>query len=126
VLTDRVGIPFRGRSAAASAEHRHVLPVHSTLPLCTDGLLEQYAPGTGGRARSTEARTVPGRFGVRDVGSGRTRPTTPLADSADLDLDLESLCDRVMATLVPARRAAGDIALIAIRPTPRTDRARRR
>ena len=86
----------------------------STLLLYTDGLLEQCATGAGERARSTDGRTVAGRLGARDLDRGLTRLTGLLADSADLDL--ESLCDRVMATLVPAGGAADDVALIAVRP----------
>ena len=114
VLTDRVGIPLGVDPRRPRPEHRHVLPVDSTLLLYTDGLLEQCATGAGERARSTDGRTVTGRLGARDLDRGLTRLTGLLADSADLDL--ESLCDRVMATLVPAGGAADDVALIAIRP----------
>ncbi|MGY1709361.1 SpoIIE family protein phosphatase [Geodermatophilus sp. SYSU D00758] len=121
VLTDRVGLPLGVDASRPRPEHHVVLPVRATLLLCTDGLLEQdHAPAGGHRGDAGGGRRS-GRSGLRDLDTGLARLTAVLADSAQLDL--ESLCDRIMATLLPGGGAADDVALIAIRPyaedTPR-------
>ena len=129
VFPDRVGSRSGSIRAGSWPEHRHVLPVDSTLVLYTDGLRERYADA-GGRARSTDGRTAGGRLGARDLDDGLAHLTALPADSAHLDL--EPLCDRVRCaigswprwcprderpTTSPSSRSA---------PTPRTGPARRR
>jgi serine phosphatase RsbU (regulator of sigma subunit) len=113
VLTDRVGLPLGVDPRHPRPEHHLVLPVHSTLLLYTDGLLEQHDAAAGERPETEGGHRRAGRPGVRDLDSGLARLTDLLAGSADLDL--ESLCDRIMATLLPAGGAADDVAVIAIR-----------
>jgi serine phosphatase RsbU (regulator of sigma subunit) len=115
VLTDRVGLPLGVDPRRPRPDHQLVLPVRSTLLLYTDGLLEQSDAGTGAGHEVESGRRRTGGSGVRDLDSGLARLTDLLADSADLDL--EDLCDRIMATLLPAGGAADDVALIAIRPS---------
>ncbi|WP_369258390.1 SpoIIE family protein phosphatase [Geodermatophilus amargosae] len=111
VVTDRVGFPLGVDPRHPRPEHHLVLPVRSTLLLYTDGLLEQHDAGGG---RSADGRGTPAGAGARDIDRGLERLADLLADNAGLDL--ESLCDRVMTTLLPAGGAADDVALIAIRP----------
>ncbi|ADB74708.1 protein serine/threonine phosphatase [Geodermatophilus obscurus DSM 43160] len=107
VLTDRVGLPLGVDPSRPRPEHRHVLPVNSTLLLYTDGLLEQLDVPVAATGR-------PGGSGTRDLDTGLARLTDLLAGSAGLDL--EDLCDLVMTTLLPPAGAADDVALLAIRP----------
>ncbi len=107
VLTHRVGLPLGVDPSRPRPEHRHVLPVNSTLLLYTDGLLEQLDVPAAATGRS-------GGSGTRDLDTGLARLTDLLADSAGLGL--EDLCDRIMTTLLPQAGAADDVALLAIRP----------
>jgi serine phosphatase RsbU (regulator of sigma subunit) len=107
VLTDRVGLPLGVDPSRPRPEHRHVLPVNSTLLLYTDGLLEQLDVPAAATVR-------PGGSGTRDLDTGLARLTDLLAGSAGLDL--EDLCDLIMTTLLPPAGAADDVALLAIRP----------
>ncbi|SDZ01987.1 Serine phosphatase RsbU, regulator of sigma subunit [Geodermatophilus africanus] len=107
VLTDRVGLPLGVDPSRPRPEHRHVLPVDSTLLLYTDGLLEQLDVPAATTGRS-------GGSGTRDLDTGLARLNDLLADSAGLGL--EDLCDRIMTTLLPQAGAADDVALLAIRP----------
>ena len=107
VLTDRVGLPLGVDPSRPRPEHRHVLPVNSTLLLYTDGLLEQLDVPAAATGRL-------GGSGTRDLDTGLARLTDLLAGSGGLGL--EDLCDRIMTTLLPQAGAADDVALLAIRP----------
>ncbi len=112
-LAERVGFPLGVDARRSRPTHHLPLPVGSTLLLYTDGLVEQHDVPVDGH-RSTDVRGPDDGSGARDLDSGLARLTDLLAGSADLDL--EQLCDRIMATLLPAGGAADDVALIAIRP----------
>jgi len=114
VLTDPVGLPLGVAPHRPRPEHHAVLPAQATLLLYTDGLLEHPHPGPGAARHPGDGRRRAGRPGERDLDQGLTRLTALLADSTDLDL--EDLCDRIMATLLPPGGAPDDVALIAIRP----------
>ncbi|MEX5717696.1 GAF domain-containing SpoIIE family protein phosphatase [Geodermatophilus maliterrae] len=114
VLTDRVGFPLGVDPHRPRPEHQLTLPVRSTLLLYTDGLLEQHDPAPGTPPGPSPSVGGPARPAVRDLDSGMARLTALLAGSTDLDL--EGLCDRIVATLIPEGGAADDVALIAIRP----------
>ncbi|WP_448639687.1 SpoIIE family protein phosphatase [Geodermatophilus sp. URMC 63] len=107
VLTDRVGLPLGVDPSRSRPEHRHVLPMDSTLLLYTDGLLEQQDVLDAASERS-------GRSGARDLDAGLARLLDLLAGS--VGLELEELCDRIITELLPPGGAADDVALLAIRP----------
>jgi serine phosphatase RsbU (regulator of sigma subunit) len=107
VLTDPVGLPIGVDADRERPEHAVVVPAGATLLLYTDGLLEQRSTGP-------EASGAPALGVDRDLDAGLDRLTALL--SASTGLDLEALCDRIIADLLPAAGAADDVALIAIRP----------
>jgi serine phosphatase RsbU (regulator of sigma subunit) len=109
VLTDPVGLPIGVDPDRGRPEHRVVLPAGATLLLYTDGLLEQRSTGP-----EVSGVPAPGAGVDRDLDAGLDRLTALLSASAGLDL--EALCDRIIADLLPSAGAADDVALIAIRP----------
>ena len=112
VLAAPVGLPLGVDPRAGRPEHRVVVPPAATLLLYTDGLLEQHGP-VGKRPAVRGSGTV---ADGRDLDAGLARLTALLAECAGLEL--EALCDRITADLLPAAGAADDVALIAIRPLP--------
>ncbi|MGY2085396.1 SpoIIE family protein phosphatase [Blastococcus sp. SYSU DS0539] len=97
VLADPVGLPLGVDPHRPRTAHGTTLPPGGTLLLYTDGLIEHSAAEPGGR----------------DLDRGLSRLVDLLARSAGDDL--EALCDRLMAHLLPAAGADDDVALIAIR-----------
>jgi PAS domain S-box-containing protein len=94
-------VPIGAADAAVFREDSGVLPPGSTLLLYTDGLVER--------------RGVPLEASLDNLA----------AAAGEAEDDLERLCDRVLAAVLPKLDPADDVALLAVRPTaPRADSLR--
>ena len=116
-LRGALGPPVGVTADPTYVEATQDLPAGATLLLFTDGLVERRGQSiASGLARLSEAVTAGTEVGTRSDGSGTQSDGSGTRSVAAATVELEALCDRLLASLLDAGHVADDVALVAMRP----------